>query len=154
MAKAQLREANEVEKFEHTRERIYAYLHALKPLSGNCISEEYQRGREIIAILAETSEGYDYPKRELTLDECADVVAFMHLSEPRDRRTFLTEPRGQPSMECGYHIVLSAVEDSLRSLRVPMTRTQQIAAAARSVTKRLRSERDGSKLHPLKTRPR
>lgn len=115
MAKAQLSVVEDPHELEYTRARIYAYLHALQPLSGNCISEEYQRGRELIAILAETSEGYDAPKRKLTIDECADVIAFMHLAEPRNRTSFYREPHGRPSIECGLHIVLCAVEEALRS---------------------------------------
>jgi hypothetical protein len=119
MTKAQLKTADDDEALEYTHARIYAYLHALQPLSGCCMSEGYQRGRELIAILAETSEGYDPPKRKLSLDECAEVLAFMHWSEPRSRATFYKEPNDKPSIECGFHMVLSAVEDAIRGRRAP-----------------------------------
>ncbi len=106
-------------EIEHTKTRIYAYLHARQVLSGNHISEEYQRGRELIAILAETSEGYDKPKRKLALDECADVIAYMHGSEPRNRDTYSREPDSNPSIECGHNIVLWAVEEAIRNAVAP-----------------------------------
>lgn len=114
MAKTQLKTADDACLIEYTGARIYAYLNALQPLSGCCMSEGYQRGNELIAILAETSEGYDPPKRKLSTDECADVIAFMHWSEPRSRATFYEDPDDQPSIECGLHLVLIAVEEALR----------------------------------------
>ncbi|MEX0734565.1 MAG: hypothetical protein WD944_06530 [Steroidobacteraceae bacterium] len=115
MANAQRKVAEDQHALELTRARIYAYVHALQPLDGCEVMDGYQRGRELVTILAETSEGYDMPRRRLTLDECADVVTFMHTSEPRNRATFYKDLPGRPSIECGLHIVLCTIEKTLRS---------------------------------------
>ena len=115
MAKAQLQVANDDNDIEQTRARVYAYLHALQPMDGCAVTDGYQRGRELIAILAETSEGDGWPKRKLSLDECADVIAYMHSSEPRNRGTFYKDVTGKPSVECGYHFVLFALEEAIRA---------------------------------------
>lgn len=116
MSNSDLRLVQLDETIEHTRTRIYAYLRALQPIDGVCFcsNESYHRGRELIAVLAESSEGCDRPRRRLTSNECADVIAFMSRSEPRTRATFFKDVSGQPSIECGLHSVLDAIESSLR----------------------------------------
>lgn len=117
MAKTQLKVVEDQHELEYTHARIYAYLHALQPLGGCEMSEAHHRGRELVAILAETSRGDGLPKRRLTLSECADVLLFMGTSEPRNRKSFYVDQRGQPSVECGFHLVLDAIERTLRNPR-------------------------------------
>jgi len=102
-------------QLEFTCARIYAYLQALQPLAGCEMPADYHRGRELVASLAETSEGDSLPKRRLTSSEAADCLVFMSLSEPRNRKTFFVDQRGQPSVEHGFHFVLDAIERALRS---------------------------------------
>lgn len=99
--------------FEDTRERIYAYLRAMKPMCGVEGDEGVQRGRELIAVLAESSEGTYEPKRKLTLDEAAYITEFMRFSEPRDPKTFCLEAEGKPSIPCGQMMVINAVHNAI-----------------------------------------
>jgi hypothetical protein len=91
---------------------IRAYLASVRPLRG-CAdlpdSEEYQAGRSAIERLAISAHGQVSPT------ECADVVNFIRNSEPVKPRSWWNEPDDEPSHLVGLHVILEAVERSLRA---------------------------------------
>lgn len=102
---------------EYTRERIYAYLLAVRPFAG--LSQEnlpdgHERGRKVIQAIADSSFEDRRPTKRLTIEQCADVIEFIQHSEPRDPVAFHKDPRNAPSAQVGLLLVFNAVEASLR----------------------------------------
>jgi hypothetical protein len=81
--------------------------------------DNYQRGRALIERMASTVRGDGRPRLKLTSTDCADVLAFMHFSEPVNSRTWWFDPKGQPSHLVGYYLVVQTVEAALRKAVLP-----------------------------------
>jgi hypothetical protein len=77
-------------------------------------SEEYQRGRSTIERLALSAVGEGSPSLRLTAAECADVLHFMHFSEPVKPKTWWEDPIDEPSHVVGYYMLLYTLDRSLR----------------------------------------
>src|SRR5580700_11009502 len=82
---------------EDTADRIRAYLASVCPLSGCDVSaartytgadDYYQRGRSLIERLALSARGTHDPTLQLTATQAADVLYFIHNSEPIAPRTW------------------------------------------------------------------
>ncbi|MEX1993628.1 MAG: hypothetical protein WD929_03110 [Steroidobacteraceae bacterium] len=97
-----------------TAARITAFLGAVRPLRGCEMLEPYYRGGRVIAELAASSAGSDRPAMSLTLDQVADVLNFLHHSEPWNPGEFEIEPRNKPSQVVGRMFVLEALEEAVR----------------------------------------
>jgi hypothetical protein len=103
-----------------TGNRLRAYVASVHPLRGSCYVEEVEaaqhRGRALIERLALNAERTDdLPARRLAPEEVADVLAFMAAQEPFEPAGWWTdEPADEPSHLCGFHLLLQALERSLR----------------------------------------
>jgi hypothetical protein len=117
-------EDDRVESGIHPNDRadacIRTYLASVQPIDGVIFDGNApvnRGGRSIIESLALSAEGTDKaPRLRLSADEVADVLAFIHCSEPVDRETWWTFPEGGPSQIEGFTLVLEALEQSLRTL--------------------------------------
>lgn len=97
-----------------TLRRILAYLASVRPLVGTDGPDDADwRGRSIIERMAFSSEGDDPPEIELSADECADVLWFMHSVEPFEPQTWWQDPESGPSPVAGFHIVLRTLAECL-----------------------------------------
>lgn len=114
MARSALKKIHNELAVEETSARIRAYVAALIPLRGCAVSESWHRGRGIVEEFALSCEGADEPRKPLTLEECADVLAFMHHSEPRDVEAFHANEDDVPNVQCGLMEVLIALEEAVR----------------------------------------
>jgi hypothetical protein len=93
----------------------------MRPLIGVDISEDkaYFCGRSLIERLALSSHEEDHPTLRLNATQCADVLVFFERSEPVEARGWWRDPEDAPSHVVGYHLVLGALESSLRPRRGP-----------------------------------
>jgi hypothetical protein len=103
---------------EATSDRIRAFLASMRPLRGSDAAgcDEYQRGRALIERLALSGFEQEPPSLRLNAAQCADVLNFLARSEPVEPRGWWRDPRDAPSHVVGHHLVLWALEDSLREL--------------------------------------
>jgi hypothetical protein len=101
---------------DDTGPRILAFLASMRPLRGALVAdgEDYQRGREVIELLAARSRDTDSPGITLSVRQCADALHFLAQIEPTDPQTWWKDPKDAPSHVCGLQMVLLALEDSLR----------------------------------------
>jgi hypothetical protein len=102
---------------DDTAPQIRAYLASVRPMVGIADlyeSEPYQRGRSLIERVAISARGGDVPTLRLTAAQCADVVYFIHSSEPLEPSTWWSDPKDEPSHLVGFYIVLGTLEKSLR----------------------------------------
>ena len=110
--------ASHVHPNDRTDTRIRAYLASIRPMRDVIyqadIEEANQRGRALIERLALSAEEGDLPSLRLTAEGAADVLSFIHCSEPVDPATWWAY--GEISHVCGFNDVLKAVEASLREL--------------------------------------
>jgi hypothetical protein len=103
---------------DETSPRIRAYLASVRPRRGSNFSEECESGRDLIYRLALSASGEDSPTLKLSPRDCADVLAFISVTEPVEPRTWWTaNPQDAPHHVCGYMEVLHALEDALRVVR-------------------------------------
>jgi hypothetical protein len=102
---------------DDTDRRIRAYLASVRPLQGGSYEDDnYHRGRSLVERLALSSSGDDEPILELSPIDCANILHFVHSSEPFEPRTWWKDPEHGPSHLVGFAFVLRAVEDSLRAV--------------------------------------
>jgi hypothetical protein len=98
--------------------RILAYLASVRPLEGidlrADLQKQFDRGQALVRRMAFSAEDTDHPRMLLTLSECADVVAFLEGVEPIEPREFFSDPKGAPSHQVGYYLVLSNLGSELR----------------------------------------
>jgi hypothetical protein len=103
-----------------TADRIRAYLASVQPRVGVVVSDpidkQLQRGRDQVERLAQSASDTDAPALRLSASACADVLAFMESVDPIEPRTWWRDPGNAPSHICGYLILLSALERSVREL--------------------------------------
>jgi hypothetical protein len=105
---------------DETSRRLLAYLASMRPLRGVADvygDDPYQRGRALIEQMAMMVTGTDYPPATLSPSDCADVLRFVHFSEPIDPRRWWDDPKHGPSHVVGFNIVLVVLEQSLRKAR-------------------------------------
>lgn len=101
---------------DHTDRRIRAYLASVRPLRGSSDEDDnYYRGRSLIERLALSAVDTGMPTLKLTVVDCANVLHFVHGSEPMEPWAWWKDPEHGPSHLCGFSLVIEAVEDSLRS---------------------------------------
>jgi hypothetical protein len=101
---------------DDTAPRIRAFLLSMRPLRGMGDvpdDDPYHRGRRVIERMADTAPGLDMPKCRLSLQDCADVMGFLALSEPVKPGTWWRDPRGSPSHLVGFQIVMQTIEKAL-----------------------------------------
>jgi hypothetical protein len=108
-------------EIDRTDLRIHSYLASVKPLDPRSPSED---GRALIEKLANT-EGDEMLR--FSSDECADVLAFMACTHPKDPRNWWIEPKGEPSRVCGFYAILNVLADSI-------TASENSVFAARGTT--------------------
>lgn len=100
--------------------RIRAYLASVRPMRdvdfGGETDEANQRGRSLIERLAiSAADTADVPPLRLSAGQVADVLSFVHCSEPIDPANWHVDPDNEPSHLVGLTLVLSALEASLRA---------------------------------------
>jgi hypothetical protein len=96
-----------------TCRQIVTYLGAVRTTGEPAEDGESQRARELIQRLALNSVEEDYPTTKLTLDECAQIVDFARITEPRDPKKFFSP--ASPDAQRGFLAVLGCVTDNLRA---------------------------------------
>jgi hypothetical protein len=102
---------------DDTAPRLLAYLASVRPLKGWDSSEDerYDRGRCLIERMALTARGDDAPRLRMSAEQAADVLYFVHSSEPRKPTSWWKDTARGPSPVVGFVYVLNAVEANLRS---------------------------------------
>ena len=103
---------------DDTGARIRGYLASVRPLRGVADlgdRDEYQRGRGLIERLALSARGTGGPTLQLSIAQCADVLHFIHHSEPLDPSTWWSDLEDALSHVVGFDEVLLALESSLRA---------------------------------------
>jgi hypothetical protein len=112
---------------DDTAPRLRAYLANVRPLRGIADlygNERYQSGRSLIERMALSADGEGVPTLRLTTAQCADVLHFMHFSEPVNLSYWFQEPEDAPSHLAGQAFVLEAWEVAMRTMvEPPRTRT-------------------------------
>jgi hypothetical protein len=99
--------------------RIRAYLTSMRPLPGEMrpdIEKQYYQGMGLIAQLSLSVGDDDMPSLRLSPSQCADVLTFMHHSNPIDLERGWTD-ENRVSHVCGWSIVLASMADGLRARR-------------------------------------
>lgn len=103
---------------EATAEQVAAFLRSIRHLEASQRTDAYDRGREVIELIAASAPSSDSsgrPELDLTAAQMADVVYFLDTSEPRDPASWWAEPdEPTTSHVSGYHSVLGCLERSLR----------------------------------------
>jgi hypothetical protein len=104
---------------DDTSARIEAFLASVRFVAGLPLMGEradaIARGRRVIEKMAASATGTDLPAPDLTLAECADVLAFLDAVEPVEPATWWRDPKIGASYYVGRHFVLNTVEDSMRA---------------------------------------
>lgn len=103
---------------EDTASRLRAYLASMRPMRGIADvydQDEYQRGRSLIEHVALSARGDEHPSLKLSSSECADVLHFMHFSEPVRPNRWWDDPPNGPSHLVGFYLLLQTLDRSLRS---------------------------------------
>lgn len=108
-----------VDPNDRTDASIRAFLASLRPMR-DCIypsdiEKANQRGRALIERLALSAEEGDVPRLRLPATEVADVLSFLHCTEPEEPATWWADG-GDTSHVVGYHLVLQALQASVREL--------------------------------------
>jgi hypothetical protein len=96
---------------------MFAYVASMRPLRGVADVEgrvEYQRGRSLIQRLGISATGDGMPTLALSPRDCADILYFMHYSEPVESERWWEDPAQGPSHVLGMNIALQVIEKSLR----------------------------------------
>jgi hypothetical protein len=121
--------AHSVEPNERSDARIHAFVASMRPLRGcvfgDDIQEANRRGRTIIERLALSAKGGAIPRLLLSCAEVADVLSFIHCSEPVEPATWWRDIDAEVSHTCGYTITLEALEKSLRAIAADREDTGQ-----------------------------
>ena len=104
---------------DRTDGQLRAYLASMRFLRGCGWKDDeldaLVHGRDLIERLAVSANGKAEPSLVLMPDEAADVLFFMHNSEPVESRTWYAEPDDDvPSHIGGFYAVLRALERALR----------------------------------------
>ena len=103
---------------DRTDNRIRAYIASIKPRKGVCHPDDVEaaqaRGRGLIERLALSAEGDDMPQLRLRVSQVADVLAFITSVQPIEAKSWWRDDPDGPSHLVGYHLLLGALEDSLR----------------------------------------
>jgi hypothetical protein len=95
--------------------RIMAFLQATQILRGLDNDEIYDRGYRLVQRMAMDSALEDAsPPTKLTLEECADVLNFLHSTELIKPAQFFAS-RTMPSPHCGYILIMICLENNLRN---------------------------------------
>lgn len=108
-----------VDTSDHTRERIRAFMDSLQPLEDLAIDRSYQDGVAAIQRIAASAPEDDptgFPTARLTADDVANVLDYLHSSEPRDPANWWKDPDGAPSPMCGRDLVLGCLEENVRRM--------------------------------------
>lgn len=119
-------------QLDHTRERIRAFVHSMRPLRGVAdlwVQDVYQQGRALIERLADSAQGEKEPTLRLTVEECAAVLDYFSTVEPFEPGTWWDNPEGEPSRHCGLVAVMDAMRDSLRAGGEPAKPALNVTAA-------------------------
>ena len=100
---------------DDTGRRIFAYLHSLQFMEAEMYGHA---GREVIEQLGIDSIGLEQdPPVQLSVAQCADVLEFMAVTQPKDVDGWLRNREGEPSVHCGLLHVLNIMVRSLRPQR-------------------------------------
>ncbi|MGO9592984.1 MAG: hypothetical protein ACLQFF_12565 [Steroidobacteraceae bacterium] len=106
---------------DNTADAVRAYLASLQPVDGCDLTDDksYWNGRVLIERIALSAKGEDVPTLRLSVSECADVLRFIHCSQPVRRSAWWRDPPGKPSHLIGFIMVLQVLENSLRAVGRP-----------------------------------
>ena len=99
---------------DETAMQVLCYLHSVRPMDGNAVNDDAVMGRQLVERMVWEAQVGEIANPSLR--ECCDILAWTRSTEPLAAPVFMGEPIDPDTAATGCHVILGAVESSLREM--------------------------------------